>query len=73
MSALSLAASLDLALRDAALRMADEHVRILRAAKVEAHNAAIDKASEIIADWIANGRDETGLFDQLQDAKIWLR
>lgn len=55
----------------AAQRITDEHMRLQRAAEIRAHNAAIDKAQEIVADWIANGRDETVLFDRLQDLKHW--
>jgi hypothetical protein len=36
-------------------------------------NAAVDKAQEIVSEWMANGRDPETLFDQLQDLKIWTR
>jgi hypothetical protein len=36
-------------------------------------NAAIEKASEVVSEWMANGRDPEALFDQLQDLKIWTR
>ena len=63
-------ASSEMILRAATVITA-EHMRLQRAAEVKSWNAAIDKASEIIADWIAHGRDETMLFDKLQDAKVW--
>lgn len=58
-------------LMQAAARITQAHIQLQRLAEVKAHNAAIDKASEIIAEWLANGRDETTLFDKLQDAKVW--
>ena len=60
-------------LLEAAARITEMHVQLQRQAVILAHNAAIDKASEIIAEWIANGRDESVLFDRLQDARIWTR
>jgi hypothetical protein len=36
-------------------------------------NAAVDKVTEVVAEWVANGRDPETLFDRLQDLKIWTR
>lgn len=55
----------------AAARITQLHAELQRLAEVRAYNKAIDKASEIIADWLAHGRDESTLFDRLQDAKVW--
>lgn len=57
----------------AATAITAEHLRLQRDAEVKAHNAAIDRASEIVSEWIAHGRDESTLFDALSDAKIWTR
>lgn len=59
------------ALMDATQRITQLHMELQRLAEVRAHNKAVDKASEIIADWIAHGRDESVLFDRLADLKIW--
>lgn len=56
---------------DAAKRITQLHADLQRFAEVKAHNRAIDKASEIVSEWLANGRDPVDLFDKLQDAKVW--
>ncbi len=33
-------------------------------------NAAIERAAEIMSEWLADGRDELGLFAKLEDLKI---
>ena len=34
-------------------------------------NNAIDRATEVVSEWLTNGRDPVDLFDRLSDLKIW--
>lgn len=62
-----------ISIREAAARITEMHLQLQHEAERVAWNNAIDRAQEIVSEWIANGRDETALFDRLQDLKIWTR